>query len=85
MTSTVCILNVFLSEVTRAPTNLRSEINDFLAEQKQCSILGSGGSCTELGYFDLEIGFDSEKSAALIVRELKSSFANRCDLDVDWI
>lgn len=85
MTSIVCILNVFSPDVTVALTNLRIEINDFLAERKQCSILGSGFSCTESGYFDVEIGFDSEKSAALIVRELKSSFANRCDLDLDWI
>lgn len=84
MISTVCILNIFSPEVS-ALTNLRSEINDFLAQRKQCSILGSGLSCTELGYFDVEVGFYSEKSAAVIIRELMSSFANRCDLDIDWM
>ena len=39
----------------------------------------------EPSYFDVEVAFDSEKSAAVIVRELKSSFASRCDLDIDWI
>ena len=85
MISTVCILNVFSPEVAVAPTNLRSEINDFLAQRNQCTILGSGCSCMEPSYFDVEVAFDSEKSAAVIVRELKSSLASRCDLDIDWI
>jgi hypothetical protein len=85
MTSTVCVLNFFSPEETSRSTDLRSEINAFLSERDQCRILGSGRSCMEPAYFDVEIAFGSERGAGMIVRDLKSTFASRCDLDIDWI
>lgn len=85
MISTVCVLNIFSSDTVSGSATLKSEINDFLKNRRECQILGGGRSCIESNRFDIEVAFESEKQANVIIRKLQSSFANRCDLDVDWI
>lgn len=84
MISTVCILNVF-SAAAEGGGDLRSDISYFLESRRECRILGSGRRCMELGHFDIEVAFESEKEANVIIRDLQSSFSTQCDLDIDWI
>ena len=84
MISTVCILNVFSPSVA-VGADLRNDITDFLENQRECRVQGSGRSCMEPHYFDIEVAFDSEKEANVILRQLQSTFSDRCGLDIDWI
>ena len=85
MISTDCILNVFSPEMAQGGVDLRLKMPEFLQDNARCRILGAGRSCMERGYFDIEIQFESEKEAGAVVKELRSKFSTRCELDIDWM
>jgi len=85
MNSTACILNVFSSDDPRTSFGLRREFQQFLSKLDACTVTGSGQSCTDPSYFDVEVRFRSESAGKRVIEALSADFSNRCTFDVDWL
>ncbi len=84
MSMALCVINIFKIKGGVSTFVLRRDIEEFLIKRKG-EIQGSGRSCMDFSYSDIEVKFRSENTAHRAIKELEDAFSEVCEIDVEWL
>ena len=62
---------------------LRSDIRAFLKRRGDCTLMGSGISCVDPSYSDLDVRFRSSAIARSSITALRAAYCDRCEIEVN--